>query len=372
MKLTNNLYYFDFNATTPLANSVRDRLKGVSLCGNPSSSHLPGRDSKKIINQCREFLYETFNLDPKAYEILFHSGATEGINTFFKGINCKSAYVSSVDHAAAIEASQLYCEKVSLLEVDSKNFTHSLPASFGAEKSALNLTPVNNEIGSCIPQANIKSFIDDDRLIVHLDCAQLVGKITNWQKLPSGAAMYTFSGHKFGALLGIGFSFIKRGLKISPLIVGGSQQLLRSGTVNSLGIESLKLALTELIQTQDFDSSHKAITYLRDQIQNLLKGQARIIGYNQHHQNLNTIAIILPGNKTDQVVAAFDLHGIAISSGSACSIGASKPSQVLKGLGFSEEEARTSIRLSFSCSMTENDAAEYFSVIRPILSKFIK
>ncbi|MDO9182410.1 MAG: aminotransferase class V-fold PLP-dependent enzyme [Bacteriovorax sp.] len=387
-----NRFYFDYNATSPLSNKVIDFIKsGDFLFGNPSSLHQTGKKSRKFINETSDFLFKTFLLDPKDFNLVYHSGATEGINTFFKGIAFKffkekkvvSFFFSTVDHACVVELKddlEALGHKVFFFEVDHDGVFASevliekinLEKSLGRE-SYVNFTYINNETGVVWPLKLAETIKEKSGAYVHVDAVQLVGKIANWNYLSSKLDSYTFSGHKFGALKSSGFSFIRKDLKFTPLLVGGNQQIgLRAGTENALGIYSLKLSLEDIKEHFSATELMSAKKELESKLVKLMGTKGEVVAIDSQERNLNTIFIVLFGLKAETISAKFDLLGVDISTGSACSSGVIKENRILMGMGYSFEDSRSSLRFSFSPLMNKTDSKIYFEKIESILKNILK
>lgn len=320
--------------------------------------------------------------------MIYHSGATEGINTFFKGVALKSFkekkivnfYFSTVDHACVVQLQdelETLGHNVYFFEVDKNgsfdeealivkiNLNLSLTNASG---SFINFTQINNETGVVWPQSIALALKEKTNAFVHVDAVQLPGKVANWNHLSSNLDAYTFSGHKFGALKGIGFSFVRKSIGFTPLLQGGNQQSgLRPGTENALGIYSLKLALEGL--REDFQSQdlQEAKTFIELRISQLIEGKGEIIGALAKHRNLNTLFLVLYGQKAEILSAKFDLMGVDLSTGSACSSGIIKENRILMNMGHSHENSRSSLRFSFSPFMNLAEAKIYAEKIEKIL-----
>ena len=386
-----NRYYFDYNATSPLSNKVINFIKsGDFLFGNPSSLHQTGKKSRKFINETTDFLFKTFSLDPKNNHLFYHSGATEGINTFFKGVAFKnfkekkkiSFFFSTVDHACVVQLKddlEDLGHKVFFFPVDNNGLFNEeeLIKRINTEKnkgidSYLNLTYLNNESGVVWPLSLALKIKEATNAFVHVDAVQLVGKIPNWNLLAPALDAYTFSGHKFGALKGVGFSFVKKDLDFTPLLVGGNQQTgLRAGTENALSIYSIKLALEDFNENFKADELLDAKKYIEAKISELIVGKGEIVAINSPVRNLNTIFLILHGQKAEVLSAKFDLNGIDLSTGSACSSGIIKENRILMSMGYSSDDSRASLRFSFSPFMNKSDAVIYFEKIESVLKSIL-
>lgn len=386
MKLINSRFYFDYNATSPLAPSVKEWIsKGDLLFANPSSVHSSGKKTKRFLNQTREFLFELFSL--KDYQLFFHSGASEGINTLVKG-HAQSAFkegerihfiFSSSDHSAVAnlkEELELYGHKVHTFDPkENGDFPYEKVAtllnSLDGQK-LLNYTWVNNESGVVWPLEDVIKLKQETGCKVHVDAVQAVGKIEQWTNVSSELDSYTFSGHKFGAMKGVGFSFVKQSYKFCPMVRGGGQQdALRSGTENTTAIYTIKLALEDLVSSFDFNSLNDAKTYIENEIENLNGKNISIVASNATNRNGNTIYILIDGKKADITMTAFDLAQMDVSSGSACSSGSIKASRVMSAMGFNEDQSKSGIRLSFSHNLNMEDARTYSEKICKILRRFI-
>lgn len=391
MKLTNNRYYFDFNATSPLSQSVFDWLRrGDTFLANPASIHTDGKKSKRLIEETTDALYELFGLDENQFSILFHSGATEGVNTLIKGRaqflyeqgkRLNFTYVST-DHACITEIPAdlgPYGHLSYALAVDrdgevpAAEWQRITPALKSAGESALiNCTWGNNETGVVFDFAPFLEWKEKTGGKIHVDAVQSVAKIENWEKLDPRIDAYTFSAHKFGALKGVGFSFVKKDFEFTSLLRGGDQQTgMRSGTQNVEGIYSIKLALSDIKQKANIPELYGLKKKIETEISQALGDRGEIIAEKASSRTGNTICLKISGVRADTLLTAFDLAGMDISTGSACSSATVKPSRVLLEMGYSENEAKSAVRLSFSPLMSETEAVEFLQKIIPVLKRFL-
>lgn len=338
-------YYLDYNSTAPLCLSVREKIsKQLYPDGNPSSIHSDGKRALKMINKITRRLFDTFSLSSHDFFILYHSGATEGVNTILRNRDC--VFYTPCDHPCVTKflASQ---KKAKHMDVNAKGKIENLKQMIDQFKISndvsdlwINITWMNNETGVVEDIFEVIKLKKEFGFKIHVDAVQTVGKIPGWNKLSSDVDAYTYSGHKFGALKGIGFSFVKNNVEIRPLLLGGSQQRnLRSGTLNSHGIFSLMDALLELDCAAN---ENLAMLQLKNEIIQLIKSFSMTVIENDSY---NTICFIHPHLKSDELLIHFDLHGLCVSSGSACSSGSLEPSKVLEAMAFGEL-ARNSIRIS--------------------------
>jgi cysteine desulfurase len=356
---------------------------GDFIFGNPSSIHSTGKKSKKFINETTEYLFNTFKLSQSAFSLVFHSGATEGINSFFKGIallNFKlkkqcNFYFSTIDHAAVINLEadlKALGHQVYFFTVDKNGDFNSSKlieliknTTKADELAILNYTFVHNESGVVWPLDLALKIKNETGALVHVDAVQVVGKISNWNFLLSELDAYTFSAHKFGAMKSVGFTFLSKKVLISPWIVGGGQQNgSRSGTENALAIYSIKLALMDILDSFNPDvlESSKLL------IESSLQGKCIVVAKDAKHRNLNTIFAIFTNRKSSELSARFDLQGVDVSTGSACSSGIIKENRILLNMGFTKEESLSAIRFSFSPLLNLAEATQISTIIQKILN----
>jgi cysteine desulfurase len=362
--------YLDYNATSPLSQSVLNWLKsGELLFANPSSQHSSGKFSRKLINETRALIYKTFSKTENDSKLFFHSGATESIITFAHSFsewtrqNKKELLIcfSRTDHPAVTAlVGKFLGSHVKFFELKISpdlNYQHDENLKVLQEMKASNPDLVilyhhlwvHNETGLVSSLENLSIFKSIPDLYLHIDSVQAPGKTELWRQLDVGD-IFSFSAHKFGAMKGLGFSFFKKDLPFIPLISGGGQQgSLRSGTENPLAVISLKLALTDL---QSVDVSRNILQRIK--LEEFIKAELSGLGNVITHQNQssNTIYFYLNSYASDIALALFDLEGMEISAGSACSSGAAKESAVLTQMGL-HKVARNGLRLSFNFQLSD-------------------
>jgi cysteine desulfurase len=378
--------YLDYNATSPLSQSVLDWLKsGEVIFANPSSQHSDGKASRKSINEARALLYKTFNMSEKDNRLFFHSGVTEAIHTLAYSFSETARLAgkdllicfSKVDHPAVTALSEKYFgPHVKFLELKRDKHLHYLHQE-NAEllKDKKDNNPelmilyhhlwVHNETGQVSPLSELEILKKIPDLFIHVDAVQAPGKITDWKELKVADA-FSFSAHKFGALKGIGFTFLKASHPFHPLISGGAQQgNLRSGTENTQGVKSVALALSDLIKV-DVEKTAKA----RDRLLRFIRHQLEGIGHVIDDKNMasNTIYFYLQDLSSDIALALFDINGLEISAGSACSSGAAKPSAVLLQMGLNST-AKNGLRLSMGFSVNEETLNKVESRLESVFNK---
>lgn len=374
--------YLDYNATSPLSKSVNNWLKGGDLLfANPSSQHSGGKSSRKVVNEARSFLFKTFSKNEKDTKLFFHSGATEAFLTVAYSyaetarLSGKDLLIcfSKIDHPAVTGLCERYFgPHVKFLELGRDKTLHYLhDENFEILKDKKDNNPdllilyhhlwVHNETGQVSSLSELERFKSIHDLVIHVDAVQAPGKIPGWKDLHTGD-IWSFSAHKFGALKGVGFTFLGSDIPFHALIIGGGQQSnMRSGTENIQGIHSLHLALKDLLEVNVLETL-KMREELLLHLKALLQGKGDIL--NEGEMASNTIYFYLNSLPSDIALALFDLNGMEISAGSACSSGAAKPSQVLLQSGLSAV-AKNGLRLSMGLTINE----EFLNRIKSRLSQ---
>lgn len=339
--------YLDYNATSPLSHSVIDYLRGGDLLfANPSSQHSDGKAARKIINESRQVIYDVFKKNPKDTKLFFHSGATEAVSTFvFSYVEWARREnrellicLSELDHPCVNTLRERFLgNHVRFFELKrDEELRYLYDENFSALQKEKEQNPeliilyhhlwVHNETGQVEDLENLQELKKVKDLYIHVDAVQAPGKTSHWNELVAGD-IWTFSAHKFGALKGVGFSFFRGDLEFFPMIQGGGQQgNLRSGTENALGVKTVSLALKDL---EKVDVSKTA--QMRSRLLSFLLKELSGIGgvVSSGKMASNTIYFYLNDLTSDIALALFDLNGIEISAGSACSSGAAKDSLIL-------------------------------------------
>jgi cysteine desulfurase len=380
-------FYLDYNSTSPLSQSVTDWLKsGGFHFANPASQHSYGKQSRKIINQVTDSISKVFSVDHNKQKIVYHSGATEAISSvtysFSKWARDTKRKLlicySLIDHPAVLSQAEKTYESDTIFYQLQRNldFTYNDELNYAEILRLKNEYPdliilyhhlwVHNELGHIAPLENLKKIKLISDLYIHVDAVQAPGKILDWTTLTEGD-IFTFSAHKFGALKGVGFSIYTSSIPQFPLITGGGQQALRSGTQNIMGIQSIQLALNDLLNisiSDNFIFKEKLQSILVDE----LDGIGALVSGRGPLMNSNTIYFYFNHLSSDISVALFDLHGIMISAGAACSSGASKPAQVLIHVGL-DKFARNGLRISLPFHMTIEDLDEIIKRLKIIFKK---
>jgi cysteine desulfurase len=378
--------YLDYNATSPLSRSVIDWLKsGDFLFANPASQHSDGKASRKRLSEARAFVYRCFGQREADARLFFHSGATEAFHTLAYSFSETARLagrdllicVSRLDHPAVTSLQEKYFgPHVKFFELKrGRNLRYRHAENFEALRDRKDDNPellilyhhlwVHNETGQVSPLEELRDLRGVPDLTIHVDAVQAPGKIPDWRCLAEGD-VWSFSAHKFGALKGVGFTFLRAGVPFHPLILGGGQQTnLRSGTENVQGVISAHLALRDL---EAVDVSRN-----RDQRRRLLRFlEAELAGIGgliaDEPAASNTIYFYLDSLTSDVALAMFDLAGVALSAGSACSSGAAKASPLLLQRGL-PDVARNGLRISWGFALSDADRGLIEERFRAVFSR---
>ena len=353
-------FYFDHNATTPLAPEV---LETVVSCldqtyGNASSIHHFGQGAKQRLEAARRQVAALIHARPT--EVVFTSGGTEADNLAVLGVAraapgpAKHVIVSAIEHPAVLEtAKQLEREGVEVTRlltgasgvIDPDNVRRALRP----ETVLVSVMHANNELGTIQPIAEIARITREAAVPLHADGVQALGKIpVDLEAL--GVDLYSMSGHKIYAPKGIGALYIRKGVRLGPVAFGGHHERdRRPGTENVPGAAGFGRAAE-----MDLLSDAERIGGLRDRLENAVLDRIAETGVNGSRSSRvpNTCNMYFDGLDGEALVIALDLRGFAVSTGSACSSGAVSPSHVLMAIGASPDRARSSLRFSLGHSNT--------------------
>lgn len=356
--------YLDNNATTPLRPEAKEAmLRAMDVPGNPSSVHGFGQAQRRIVEDAREQVAKMVGVKPA--NVIFTSGGSEANNTILNGIAADQILTSSVEHTSVLDA----VPNATILPVD-KNGTIQLDALRAAlsEQTGSALVSVmvaNNETGVIQPIETVSHVAQEFGAKLHVDAIQAAGKIDLAPAAAVADAM-TLSAHKLGGPQGVGAIIVRDGVPFEPLVKGGGQERRRrAGTENVIGIAGFGVAAEAAMR--EFDA-FQALADIRDGIETALAGDAVI--YGQDAPRLaNTSCIGMDGVSAETQVMAFDLAGIAISAGSACSSGKVEPSHVLCAMGLPDEKAGQTIRMSLGWASDPSDAGAFIDAWRALRTR---
>jgi cysteine desulfurase len=379
--------YFDWNATAVLRLEAREAtMAALALGGNASSVHAEGRKARQVIEAARQNVAALVGAEAK--NVTFTSGATEANMLALtpslevggrKALRDK-LFLSAIEHPSVRSGGRFAPGAIKELTVTNEGLL-DLQALEKAlfvtlQRGELPLVSImlgNNETGVIQPISEIAAIVHNANGILHVDAVQGAGRI-DCDMATLGADLLSVSAHKLGGPQGIG-ALIRRGdIHIGePLIRGGGQERsLRAGTENVAAIAGFGAACAAANATRQADAIRMAA--LRDRLEAGIKAitpQAVVFG--AHAPRLpNTSLIAVPDIKAETAIIAFDLNGIALSSGSACSSGRVQASHVLAAMGVEPELARGALRISLGWTTTEADVETLLNAWKNVISSLLK
>ncbi len=364
--------YFDHNATSPLRPEARQAMLEALGAGNASSIHAEGRAARATIESARLALAAA--LGARANLVVFVSGATEAANMVFRprlsGLECWRLLIGGGEHPCVHAGHSFPSEQTETVALDAQgrldlaDLRKKLAAAEG-QNPMLALQAVNNETGVIQPVAEAATLVHAAGGLLVCDAVQAFGRI-DCSFAATGADMLFVSSHKLGGPKGVGaLAFDRRELlPKTPLIRGGGQERgFRGGTENVAAIAGF-MAAVEAAQAQRL-GEHKRLQGLRDFLQAgvlEIAPEAAIFGKEAERVG-NTLAFALPGLAAETMVAGFDVEGVALSSGSACSSGKVKPSPVLAAMGASVEFSRSALRISLGWTSRNEEVVRFLEIL---------
>lgn len=373
--------YLDYNASAPLLPEARAAmLVALEVTANPSSVHSDGRAARKIVEEARRDVAAL--VGAKAEHVVFTSGATEAAATLLSpdwrmgrgAIRMSRLYVCEADHPCLLTGGSFAPERVTRIGVDAQGVMDlaALKAALdGHDKSeGLPLVAVhaaNNETGVVQPFGRIAALVKAAGGVLVLDAVQAAGRIP--LDITAGCADFLIlSSHKIGGPKGVGAIVGASDLMMpKPLIAGGGQEKgHRAGTENLPGIAGFGAAARHAIENL---GRIGAVRAMRDGIEDMVLAaapDAQIFGRTTERL-ANTVFFAIPGVKAETAQIAFDLAGVALSAGSACSSGRVGPSHVLKAMGYADTEG--ALRVSIGQATTDAEIVQFAAALRDLLAR---
>ena len=371
------MIYLDNAASTQIHDDVLESMLPFlkEQFGNPSSIHRYGRLARKATEKARKQIASLINADPS--EILLTSGGTESNNTALNGISMQNSgqiITSQIEHDAILEP----CKKLSQNGFDVKYISvdkfgminiSELKNWLLEKTSIVSIMYGNNEVGTVQPISEIVKLCRENNTIFHTDAVQAVGKMPIDVK-ELDIDLLSISSHKLYGPKGVGALYIKKGINIDPIILGGGQEHgLRSGTENVANIvgfgKACEIAKNNL--SENFAHMKKLQEILIEKIHKEIP-KVTLNGSTTSRLPNNTHFTFLGVNGEDLIIK-LDEHGIAASTGSACSVNTQKASHVLQSMGFTHEQITGSLRLTVGVNNTENEINQSVDSLKNIVSE---
>lgn len=371
--------YMDANATTPLLPEVFEAMRPfwIEHFGNASSIHQQGQYARAAVDHARESVARLLRC--RTSEIVFTSGGTESDNLALFGTMSEGAHLitTAIEHHAVLHAAESLAARnieVTFLPCTPQGLIEpaTLEAALRPNTKLVSIMFANNETGVIQPIAELARIAHAAGALFHTDAVQAAGKLP-LDLSPRGPLrdvdLLTLSGHKIHASKGIGALFVRRSVRLSPMLHGGShERQRRAGTENVTGVVGLGKA-AELAQqwlAEDSPSNGPSqLAGLRDRLEQGILAQVEECGINGDGapRVSNTTNIYFDHVEAEALVIALDLKGLSVSGGSACQSGATEPSHVLTAMGLSPARARASIRFSLSKLTTEEEVEQALTLV---------
>jgi cysteine desulfurase len=356
--------YLDWNATAPLRPEAKAAMaKAWELAGNPSSVHAEGRQARRMVEEARTAVARAVGAAPG--NVTFTSGGTEAnVLALAPGVRRRGGpsvqrlLVSAIEHVSVLTGGRFPPDLVGRVGVtpDGLIDLDRLRRSLAEGPPALvSIMAANNETGAVQPIAAAAEIAHSASSLLHVDAIQALGKIP-FDIKELGADLVSLSAHKIGGPKGIGALVTGDGVEgVEPLLRGGGQERgHRAGTENVAGIAGFGAAVVAAMKALETDAAR--LEALRNRLDRGLRQSPGAVIFSEKAPRLpNTTLFTVPGLQAETAVIGFDLAGIAVSSGAACSSGKVQPSHVLEAMGFGPKIAQGAVRLSLGWSTSETD-----------------
>jgi cysteine desulfurase len=374
------MIYLDHAATTPLDPSVLEEMLPFfgELYGNPSTLYSLGQAARSAVDTARDRVADLLNVPSR--EITFTSGGTEADNLALRGVLCevrpdrRRLIVSSVEHEAVLDTAH-FLERhgipVTVLPVDGDGTVQPdvLRKMIGTDTALVSVMTANNEVGTIQPVAELANVAHEAGALFHTDAVQAVGSVPV-HPAELGCDLLSLSGHKIYGPKGSGALWVRSGVHLFAQMTGGGQERrVRSGTENVPAIVGLGKAC-ELANARISENYAGKLSALRDR---LIEGVMSAIPDTMltGHRDLRLpghASFCFRGVEGEPVLINLDFSGIAASSGSACSSGASTPSHVLSAMGIPADTIKGNLRLTLGKDSTGNDVDRVLDVLPRIVA----
>ncbi len=373
--------YLDHNATTPVHPAVIDAMTAVlrDEFGNPSSVHHFGQRTKALVDAARSTVAALVGGDPT--EIVFTGGGTESDNFAIRGVaealevtGRRHLVATSIEHEAVLNTFKALARRgwrTTLLPVDQSGVLSpdTLREALSNDTAIVSVMHANNEVGTIQPLAALAEIAKRNGALFHTDAVQSAGKIPVDVKA-LGVDLLSLSAHKMNGPKGVGALWLRRGVRLVPVLTGGRHERgRRAGTENVPGIVGCGVAAKLAVEKMGAEAAR--LTALRDRLERevlrLVPGTA--INGGDSPRVPNTTNISFERTEAESLLIALDLEGIAVSTGSACSSGTLEPSHVLKAMGFPTHRTQNSLRFSFGLGNTDADVDRVLAVLPGVVEK---
>lgn len=355
------MIYLDYAATHPMTElALSAYVRAAGVVGNPASVHSAGQAARELLEEGRAAAAAALGVHPLT--LIATGGGTEADNQVL--LSCFAdgqghLITSSIEHSAVLAPARLLARR----GVDVSYLTPGPGGVIEAEQlrqamrvgtRLVSIHHANNEVGAVQNVAALAGVAHAGGALFHTDAVQSPGvlplDLSGWK-----VDFASFSAHKWGGPLGVGFLYLRRGLDLSPMLLGGAQEKgLRSGTQNAPGVYAAGLSLQQAVSGQPRTYAH--LRALSDQFTAHLAPHAQMLRPNHTPSGSpKIVSFTAPGTDGEALLMNLDFAGICASLGSACAAGTMQPSHVLSALGLSDPDARATVRLSFGAATTQEE-----------------
>lgn len=372
--------YLDHNATSPLRPEAAEAVaRALQLPGNSSSVHAEGRAARAVVEAAREQVARLVGALPK--NVVFTSGGTEAVNTvlspFLRRVGGEGAtrlLIGATEHPCGLEGHRFGADAVERIPVNREGRADLawLAARLeGGPPALVSLQAANNETGVIQPIAEAAALTHAAGGLVHCDAVQAAGRLPLSMQ---GLDALTLSAHKLGGPKGVGAFILAEGVEVAERLVrgGGQERGSRAGTENVAAIAGFGVAAAAALR--DLETEATRLKALRDEAEAALRQVSpNAVVFGEGAERLpNTFAFAVPGLRAETALIAFDLDGIALSSGSACSSGKVRPSHVLEAMGVEPALAEGAIRVSLGWNTTKSDVIRFAEACERVIATLYK
>ena len=378
-----NRIYLDHAATTPVAPEVLEAMMPFfsDSWGNASAVYATGREARRAVEDARKQVADAIGAQPQ--EICFTSGGSESDNQAIHGTayalkeKGKHIITTAVEHHAVLNpCMQLQREgfEVTLIRPDREGRIDPEDVRRAIRKDTIliSVMTANNEIGTLQPVSEIGRICKENGIVFHTDAVQAVGAVPV-DVNGTGCDLLSLSAHKFYGPKGIGALYIRQGTRLNPLIAGGEQERgLRAGTENVPAIVGLGCAIS--LAVKDREANAEQMKRMRDRIiEGILSDvPGAVLNGSTENRLPNNCSFRFDAIDGEALLLRLDLGGIAASAGSACTAGSREISHVLKAIGLTEKEAKSSLRLTTGIHTTEEETGETVRTVSAIVKDLRK
>lgn len=372
--------YLDWNATAPLRPEAKAAMAHAwEISGNPSSVHAEGRQARRLMEEARAAV--AASVGAEAANVVFTSGGTEAnALALTPGLRrgrepaAERLLVSAIEHVSVLAGGRFTAEATQRIGVTPSGIVDldRLRDLLDGPPALVSIMLANNETGAIQPVAEAAELVHGAGGLLHVDAIQALGRIP-FDLASTGADLLSLSAHKVGGPKGVGALVLAEGIEgLSPLLRGGGQEKgRRAGTENVAGIAGFGAAAR--VALAEWDNEAARAEQLRERLEiGLRQTPGMVVFANEVERLPNTVLFAVPSLRAETAVIGFDLAGIAVSSGSACSSGKVQPSHVVEAMGYGRELAGGAVRLSLGWSTTEADIDSALQAWRKLADALLK